>query len=58
VFLEVSRRLQNSVRSYDMVGRYGEEFLVMLNRYDPRGGVCREPASDGLRETGTNNDEG
>ena len=31
-----ARRLQLSVRSYDMVGRYGGgEFLVALNRCDP-----------------------
>jgi diguanylate cyclase (GGDEF)-like protein len=31
VLREVSRRLRTSVRSYDMVGRYGgEEFLVLL----------------------------
>jgi two-component system cell cycle response regulator len=36
VLREVSRRLQNSVRSYDMVGRYGgEEFIVVLNKCDP-----------------------
>jgi diguanylate cyclase (GGDEF)-like protein len=35
VLREVARRLQNSVRSYDMVGRYGgEEFLVILNKCD------------------------
>src|SRR5260370_38483054 len=33
---EVARRLHNSVRSYDMVGRYGgEEFLVALNKSNP-----------------------
>ena len=36
VLREVARRLQRSVRSYDMVGRYGgEEFLVVLNRCEP-----------------------
>jgi two-component system, cell cycle response regulator len=36
VLREVARRLQHSVRSYDMVGRYGgEEFLVVLNRCEP-----------------------
>jgi diguanylate cyclase (GGDEF)-like protein len=42
VLREVARRLQNSVRSYDMVGRYGgEEFLVALNRCDPGSAVSR-----------------
>jgi two-component system, cell cycle response regulator len=42
VLREVARRLQQSVRSYDMVGRYGgEEFLVALNRCDPRSAVAR-----------------
>jgi two-component system, cell cycle response regulator len=42
VLKEVARRLQNSVRSYDMVGRYGgEEFLVVLNRCDPSRAVSR-----------------
>src|SRR5260370_750467 len=37
VLREVARRLHNSVRSYDMVGRYGgEEFLVALNKCNPR----------------------
>jgi len=47
VLREVARRLQQSVRSYDMVGRYGgEEFLVALNRCDPRSAVAR---ADNLR---------
>lgn len=42
VIREVARRLQQSVRSYDMVGRYGgEEFLVALNRCDPGSAVSR-----------------
>jgi two-component system cell cycle response regulator len=42
VLREVSRRLQTSVRSYDMVGRYGgEEFLVVLNKCDPASAVAR-----------------
>jgi diguanylate cyclase (GGDEF)-like protein len=42
VLREVARRLQHSVRSYDMVGRYGgEEFLVALNRCDPGSAVAR-----------------
>jgi two-component system, cell cycle response regulator len=47
VLREVARRLQQSVRSYDMVGRYGgEEFLVALNRCDPRSAMAR---ADNLR---------
>ena len=46
---EVARRLQSSVRSYDMVGRYGgEEFLVALNKCDPSGAVAR---AENLRNT-------
>ena len=42
VLREVARRLQHSVRSYDMVGRYGgEEFLVVLNRCDPSSALAR-----------------
>ena len=42
VLREVARRLQLSVRSYDMVGRYGgEEFLVALNRCNPGSAVSR-----------------
>jgi len=42
VLREVARRLQLSVRSYDMVGRYGgEEFLVALNRCDPGSAISR-----------------
>jgi len=42
VLREVARRLQQSVRSYDMVGRYGgEEFLVVLNRCEPESAAAR-----------------
>jgi len=42
VLREVAWRLHNSVRSYDMVGRYGgEEFLVALNKCDPGSAVAR-----------------
>jgi len=42
VLREVARRLQHSVRSYDMVGRYGgEEFLVALNRCEPANALAR-----------------
>jgi len=42
VLREVARRLQHSVRSYDMVGRYGgEEFLVVLNRCDSSSAFAR-----------------
>jgi len=42
VLREVARRLHNSVRSYDMVGRYGgEEFLVSLNKCNPGSAVSR-----------------
>jgi diguanylate cyclase (GGDEF)-like protein len=47
VLREVARRLQQSVRSYDMIGRYGgEEFLVALNRCDPKSALAR---ADNLR---------
>jgi diguanylate cyclase (GGDEF)-like protein len=42
VLREVARRLHHSVRSYDMVGRYGgEEFLVALNKCNPESAVSR-----------------
>lgn len=42
VLREVGRRLQHSVRSYDMVGRYGgEEFLVVLNQCNPSSAFAR-----------------
>lgn len=54
VLREVSKRLLNSVRSYDFVGRYGgEEFLVVINNCDTtksleradeiRSAICRLP---------------
>lgn len=49
VLREVARRLQLSVRSYDMVGRYGgEEFLVILNQCDPASAAQR---AEDLRAT-------
>ncbi len=49
VLREVARRLHSSVRSYDMVGRYGgEEFLVVLNKCDPGSAVSR---AENLRNT-------
>jgi diguanylate cyclase (GGDEF)-like protein len=49
VLREVSRRLRTSVRSYDMVGRYGgEEFLVVLNKCDPASAVHR---TENLRQS-------
>jgi two-component system cell cycle response regulator len=48
VLREVARRLHNSVRSYDMVGRYGgEEFQVALNKCNPGSAVAR---AENLRE--------
>jgi two-component system, cell cycle response regulator len=42
VLKELARRLQHSVRSYDMVGRFGgEEFLVILNKCDPSSATTR-----------------
>lgn len=42
VLKELARRLQHSVRSYDMVGRYGgEEFLVILNSCDVNSAEAR-----------------
>jgi diguanylate cyclase (GGDEF)-like protein len=42
VLREVARRLLQSVRSYDFVGRYGgEEFLTVLNNCDPNAAVAR-----------------
>jgi len=42
VLQELARRLQHSVRSYDMVGRFGgEEFLVILNKCDPCSAITR-----------------
>ena len=42
VLPEVARRLQQNVRSYDAVGRYGgEEFLIVLPRCCPEDGLAR-----------------
>lgn len=42
VLRELARRLQHSVRSYDMVGRFGgEEFLVILNKCEPESAPTR-----------------
>jgi len=38
VLREIAERLQNSVRTYDFIGRYGgEEFLIIIPSCDPRG---------------------
>jgi two-component system cell cycle response regulator len=42
VLREIARRLLDSVRSYDFVGRYGgEEFLVVLNNCDSAHAIAR-----------------
>jgi two-component system, cell cycle response regulator len=42
VLRDVSKRFQNAVRTYNMVGRYGgEEFLIVLNRCNPESAVSR-----------------
>jgi two-component system, cell cycle response regulator len=42
VLRELAQRSRNSVRSYDMVGRFGgEEFLVILNKRHPSCAVAR-----------------
>jgi two-component system, cell cycle response regulator len=42
VLRELARRLQHSVRSYDMVGRFGgEEFLIILNKCDANSAIAR-----------------
>jgi diguanylate cyclase (GGDEF)-like protein len=42
VLRETAKRLLSSVRSYDLVGRYGgEEFLVVLNNCNPAYGPAR-----------------
>ncbi len=45
VLREVARRLQVSVRPYDLVGRYGgEEFLIVLNNCDADSAMERAEA--------------
>jgi diguanylate cyclase (GGDEF)-like protein len=42
VLRELARHLQHSVRSYDMLGRFGgEEFLVILNKCEPESAPTR-----------------
>ena len=42
VLIEVSRRLKNSCRSYDSIGRYGgEEFLLILPGCDSEAAECQ-----------------
>jgi two-component system cell cycle response regulator len=42
VLREVARRMQDSARSYDIVGRYGgEEFLMILNKCEPANAQAR-----------------
>jgi diguanylate cyclase (GGDEF)-like protein len=42
VLREIARRLLLSIRSYDLVGRYGgEEFLLVLNNGDPKSAGTR-----------------
>jgi len=57
VLREIARRLLGSVRSYDLVGRYGgEEFLIVLNNCDvnnalPRAEEIRKSISSGAVAT-------
>lgn len=48
VLREVSRRLRTSVRSHDMVGRYGGEEFLVLNKCDPASAVHR---TENLRQS-------
>jgi two-component system, cell cycle response regulator len=53
VLREVARRLLSSVRSYDLVGRYGgEEFLIVLNNCDAANTLARaEEIRKGIART-------